>query len=47
MIISFGIILLLQIMNIAVYFNNQRFFMAIEINNISINDLLPAKLKPI
>jgi hypothetical protein len=37
------IFLFLQIVDISIHFNNQRGFMAVKINDKSLNDLLPPK----
>ena len=47
MIISFFIIIFLQIMNVTIDFNNQRLRMAVEIHDITIDNLLPSKLKAV
>ena len=47
MLISLYIIILLKIMDIAVDFNYQGFRVAIEVNNVTIYDLLATELQPI
>src|SRR5574341_1673281 len=39
------IVIFLQLVNIPIYFNDQCFCMAIKINNVTVDNLLTAKLK--